>query len=53
VNLIDRQVEVYTDTCGGKNPTYREQTSYGPGDAVPVVVGGQALGTVSIDHLLP
>jgi hypothetical protein len=53
VNLVDRRVEVYTQPKGGKNPTYKSRTDYGPDDAVPVVVGGKQVGTVTVKELLP
>jgi hypothetical protein len=53
VNLIDRRVEVYTQPKGGKNPVYKQQTNYGPDDAVPVVVGGKELGRIPVKELLP
>jgi Uma2 family endonuclease len=53
VNLKDRRVEVYTQPRGGKNPTYRQQTNYGPDDAVPVVVAGKEVGRIPVKELLP
>lgn len=53
VNVRDRRVEVYTQPRGGKNPTYRQRTDYGPDDSVPVVVGGKELGRISVKELLP
>jgi hypothetical protein len=53
VNLVDRRVEVYTQPKGGKNPTYKARTDYGPGDAVPVAVAGKKVGTVAVRELLP
>jgi Uma2 family endonuclease len=53
VNLVDRRVEVYTQPRGGKNPAYKQQTNYGPGDDVPVVVGGRTVGRVAVKELLP
>ena len=53
VNLIDRRVEVYTQPRGGKNPTYKQQTNYGPDDTVPVVIGGKELGRIAVKELLP
>lgn len=53
VNLIDHRVEVYTGPRGGKNPGYKTQTDYGPGDAVPVVVAGTDLGSIPVSELLP
>jgi Uma2 family endonuclease len=53
VNLVDRRVEVYTEPRGGKNPAYKKHADYGPGDAVPVVVGGKELGRIAVNELLP
>jgi len=53
VNIPARRVEVYTRPRGGKTPGYRHQTTYAPGDAVPVVVGGKTLGTIPVGELLP
>lgn len=53
VNLIDRQVEVYTLPRGGKAPTYRDRIVYGPGQSVPVVIAGQTLGSIPVSELLP
>ena len=53
VNLVDRRVEVYTQPRGGKNPTYKQRTDYGPDDAMPVVVGGKQVGTIAVKELLP
>lgn len=53
VNLVDRRVEVYTQPRGGKNPTYKTRTDYGPDDRVPVVVAGARIGTIAVKELLP
>jgi hypothetical protein len=53
VNLVDRRVEVYTQPKGGKNPTYKTRTDYGPNDSVPVVIGGKKVGTIAVKELLP
>ncbi|QJW96717.1 Uma2 family endonuclease [Frigoriglobus tundricola] len=53
VNLVDRCVEVYTQPRGGKNPTYKQRTDYGPDDVVPVVIAGQSVGTIAVKELLP
>jgi hypothetical protein len=53
VNLVDRCVEVYTQPRGGKNPTYKQRTDYGPNDAVPVVIAGKQVGTIAVKELLP
>jgi Uma2 family endonuclease len=50
VNLIDRQVEVYTD----RRPTgYASRTDYKPGRRIPVVIDGQQLGQIAVDDILP
>ena len=51
VNLVDRQVEVYTvpNPAGG----YRSRVDYQPGDDVPVVINGQEVGRIAVTELLP
>jgi len=53
VNLQERIVEVYTLPRGGRNPTYRSRIDFATGMAVPVVVAGNTLGTISVDEILP
>jgi Uma2 family endonuclease len=54
VNLIDRQVEVYTDPTGpAAEPDYRQRQDYLPGDSVPVVVDGREIGRLAVSDLLP
>ena len=53
VNLIDRRVEVYTNPRGGRTPAYRARTEYGPGQAVPVVIGKKTVGSIPVSELLP
>jgi Uma2 family endonuclease len=53
VNVSDRRVEVYMQPKGGKNPTYKTRTDYGPSDAVPVVIAGKQVGTSAVKELLP
>ena len=52
VDVNARRVEVYTNPRGGKNPGYKTLTEYGPGDAVPVAVGGAVIGTIPVNGLL-
>ncbi len=53
VNLVNRQVEVYTDPTGpDATPTYRQRQDYLSGDAVPLVVGGQEVARVAVAVLL-
>jgi Uma2 family endonuclease len=49
INLVDRQVEVYTDP----DPSgYRSRTDHRPGQDVPVVIGGVEVGRIPVDDLL-
>ena len=50
VNLVDRQVEVYTDPV---NDRYAGRQDYRPGQAIPVLIDGQAVGDLAVDQLLP
>lgn len=54
VNLVDRQIEVYTDPTGPANPPdYRQRQDYRPGDLVPVVIDGREVGRVAVNDILP
>jgi Uma2 family endonuclease len=50
VNVVDRQVEVYTDpvTPAGGAAHYRTRTLYSPGDSVPLGVRGQQVAAVNV-----
>ncbi len=49
-DLVDRQVEVYTDPAPGG---YRSTAIFREGQSVPVVIDGQPLGQVAVDDILP
>lgn len=51
VNLVRRQIEVYTDPdpAGG----YRSRVDYRPGQDVPVIIDGQKVGRIAVADLLP
>jgi Uma2 family endonuclease len=54
VNLVDRQVEVYTDPTGpAEKPDYRQRADYAPGAAVPVVIAGREVARLAVADLLP
>ncbi len=54
VNLIDRQVEVYTDPTGPcDEPKYATLTNYVAGSEVPVVLDGVEVARLKVDDLLP
>ncbi len=50
VNLVNRQIEVYTDPGPQR---YRSRVDFPGGTAVPVVIDGQQLGQVVVDDILP
>jgi Uma2 family endonuclease len=54
VNLPDRVVEVYSQPSGPTpSPTYGRKDEYRPGDAIPVALGGQVVGTIPVADLMP
>ena len=54
VNLIDRQVEVYSDPTGpAEQPSYRQRRDYGPADDVPLVIDGKEIGRIPVRDILP
>lgn len=54
MNLIDRQIEVYTDPDPTATPqAYRTQTDYTPGQAVPLVLDDQTVARISVADLFP
>jgi Uma2 family endonuclease len=50
VNLIDRQVEVYTDPGPAG---YATRQDFPSGQQVPVVIDGQQVGQIAVDDILP
>ena len=50
VNLVDRQVEVYSDPGPGG---YCSRVDFKEGQAVPVLIGGRQVGQVAVDDVLP
>lgn len=53
INLIDRQVEVYTEPKGGKTPTYRCRSDYALNAKVPLTIERNAVAEVAVSDLLP
>ena len=54
VNLIDRQVEVFTNPSGpGPRPDFATSQVFRPGDEVPVRLEGKDLGRIAVAELLP
>lgn len=53
VNLVDRQVEVYTAPSGpGPAPAYAQRQDRRPGDSVALTLGG-VVTSIAVDDLLP
>jgi Uma2 family endonuclease len=50
VNLVDRQVEVYSNPNAGG---YRTRKDFGPDDHVSLVIEGQEVGRIAVADLLP
>lgn len=54
LNLVDRQIEVFTDPFGpADQPDYRQRRIYGPQDEVPVVIEGTEVGRIAVRDVLP
>jgi Uma2 family endonuclease len=54
INLVDRQVEVYTDPTGPDGtPCYRRRQDYGVDQEVPLVLDGQEVARIAVRELLP
>lgn len=54
VNLVDRQIEVYTDPTGPVTvPVYRRRQDFVPGTTVSVELDGTVMGSVIVDEVLP
>ena len=50
VNLVDRRVEVFT----GPHPAgYASFAVFVPGQAIPVEIGGQQIGAIAVEDILP
>jgi Uma2 family endonuclease len=54
VNLIDRQIEVYTQPSGPKkSPKYGRRKDYQPGQSVPLTIAGEKIGEIPVSDILP
>lgn len=54
VNVIDRQIEMYTNPDSSTQPPYHATVAvYAPGQDVPLVLDGQTVGTIPAADLLP
>jgi Uma2 family endonuclease len=50
INLVDRQVEVYTNPRRGQ---YRSSQLFKPGQDVPLVIDGAVIGSIAVADILP
>jgi Uma2 family endonuclease len=54
VNLIDRQVEVFTQPSGpGQRADYASRQVFRAGDSIPLLLDNVAIGPVAVSDLLP
>jgi hypothetical protein len=54
INLVERQVEVYSGPSGPSEPVgYRHCAVFGPGQEVPFVIDGTEVGRIPVADLLP
>jgi Uma2 family endonuclease len=54
INLIDNQVEVYSDPTGPTSrPDYRKREVFGPKNSVPLVLDGKTVGRIPVRELIP
>jgi Uma2 family endonuclease len=54
VNVVDRQVEVYTQPSGPTaTPAYGSSTTYRPGDNIPIVLDGVTVQSLAAADFLP
>lgn len=53
INLIESQVEVYTDPKAGRSPAYRQRRNYSLAESVPLLIAGQEFGSIPVRDLLP
>jgi Uma2 family endonuclease len=54
VNLVNRQIEVYTQPSGPvAAPAYAHQSTYRPGDSVPLILDGVTVPSIPVDDILP
>ncbi len=50
VNLVDRQVEVYSDPSPSG---YRFRQDYHAGESIPTDIGGNQLSSIALNDILP
>jgi hypothetical protein len=53
VNIVERQIEEYTNPRGDRTPLYRQKRIFSLGDAIPLVLGEEDYGSIRVRDLLP
>jgi Uma2 family endonuclease len=54
VNIPQRRIEVYGDPSGrGRSASYRQGTTFGDGETVPVILDGHEIGRLAVSDILP
>jgi len=53
INLVDNQVEVYTDPNGSRRPKYHRRRVFDIDSRVPLVIGGKEVERIAVRELLP
>ena len=54
INLVDRQIEVYTSPSGPTaNPAYTQRKDYRAADQVPLILDGVEVARIPVQELLP
>lgn len=54
VNLVDSQLEIYTDPTGpSPTPAYRKREDFSAGQSAPLIINGQRIADVPVRDLLP
>jgi Uma2 family endonuclease len=53
VNLLDMQIEVYTEPTGRSNARYLQRKDYKANESVPLVIDGQEIDQIPVRDLLP
>jgi Uma2 family endonuclease len=54
VNLVNRQVEVYSDPDAfAPEPSYARRTDFFPGDSIPFILDGREVARLRVTDLLP
>ena len=53
INLVEAQVEVYSDPKGGRKPGYQTCQVYRINDTIPVILDSKQIGLVRVKDLMP